>query len=68
MHANSKTTRFPGSIIFCKERPKKLSHSHLYRVLTGERQSQTLVDEYAAWLRKHGLKWPSTAKAKPKAA
>ena len=58
-----KPSRFPGSIVFCKA--TKRSHSHLYRVLTGERVSPLLVNEYAAFLTANKLPWPATAKVKP---
>lgn len=59
-------TKFPGIVVFCTEHDK--DPSHLYRVLTGERQSRSLVECYAAWLKKKKIAWPSTAAVKPKAA
>lgn len=60
-------TRFPGSVIFCREQNPPVSHSHLYRVLTGDRESKRLLSRYAAWLKKNGFQWPQTAIAPPTA-
>jgi hypothetical protein len=43
------------------------THGHLYRVLTGKRQSKTIVDAYAAFLREQKIDWPAAAKVKPTA-
>lgn len=40
-------------------------HSHLYRVLTGDRQSTRLVTAFAEWLAKNGYEWPTSAKVTP---
>lgn len=56
-------TRFPGSCVFAEEHG--VSPGHVYRVLTGERQSIRLTKAYAAFLKKHGLPWPVAAKVKP---
>lgn len=58
-------TRFPGSVLFCRE--NDVTHSHLYRVLMGERQSRSLIAKYSAWLKAHKLTWPAAAKVKPAA-
>jgi DNA-binding Xre family transcriptional regulator len=60
-------TKFPGSVVFCREQNPPITHGHLYRVLTGERQSKSLVKKYAAWLKANGLQWPQAAKVKPAA-
>jgi hypothetical protein len=65
--ANAKTkprvTLFPGSVIFCRQ--EKYSHSHLYRVLLGQRESASIVRKYAAWLESNHLPWPTAAKVSP---
>lgn len=38
---------------------------HLYRVLTGERTSQKIVNAYAAFLEEQSIAWPAAAKVKP---
>ncbi|MFZ2279525.1 MAG: hypothetical protein WAW39_17145 [Prosthecobacter sp.] len=57
-------TKFPGSVVFCAEIGK--DPSHLFRVLTGERTSHSLVEKYATWLKKNKLQWPEAAVVKPK--
>ncbi|MES2596025.1 MAG: hypothetical protein V4662_11845 [Verrucomicrobiota bacterium] len=57
----SRVTRFPGSSIFCRQHG--CTHSHLYRVLLGERKSASLLRDYAAWLDEHQVPWPTEAKA-----
>lgn len=59
-------TKFPGSSVFAKE--ANVNHSHLYRVLLGQRESQSLINRYAVWLRKNNMAWPAAAAVKPKAA
>jgi|GEM_PF-6393589 len=59
-------TRFPGSVVFSREHG--VTQSHLFRVLTGERQSRSLVESYATWLRKNKLPWPVAAVVQPTAA
>lgn len=56
----NQSARFPGSIIVSRE--AGVSHSHLYRVLLGERRSERLVKAYSEWLTKNGLPWPKAAK------
>jgi hypothetical protein len=56
--------KFPGSVVFCAEADK--NPSHLFRVLTGERKSASLVEKYATWLRQRKIPWPAEAVVKPK--
>ena len=46
--SRARTTRFPGSSLAAIE--LGVHRSHLYRVLTGDRQSASLVAGWKAWL------------------
>lgn len=52
-------TRFPGSTVFAREHG--VSHSHVFRVLTGERESTRLLIAFAEWLEARGMPWPAGA-------
>jgi len=56
-------TRFPGSCVFAREHG--CHPSHVFRVLTGERESITMVNAYAAFLKERNVAWPAAAKVKP---
>lgn len=56
---------FPGSIIVSRQ--LGVTHGHLYRVLTGERQSERVLEAYRAFIAERGLPWPKAAKVKPAA-
>jgi hypothetical protein len=56
--------KFPGSVVFSRE--NATTQGHLFRVLTGERKSASLVEKYAAWLSKRRIPWPAEAVVKPK--
>lgn len=43
--------RFPGSSIAAAE--LGVTRQHLHRVLIGERQSETLLERWNAWLKRH---------------
>ena len=58
-------TKFPGLVIFAREVDR--DPTHLFRVLMGDRPSQTLVNGYAAFLRRQNIPWPAAAKVKPAA-
>lgn len=46
-------TRFPGSTLFAKAHD--LCPTHVWRVLSGQRQSAKVINGYAAWAKKNGL-------------
>lgn len=56
-------TRFPGSCVFARK--QGCSPSHVFRVLNGERESLTIVNAYAAFLKERNVVWPEAAKVKP---
>jgi len=43
--------KFPGAYLAAEE--LGVSRSHLHRVLTGERESQTLISRWQGWLKRH---------------
>jgi transcriptional regulator with XRE-family HTH domain len=51
-------TQFPGSSTFAKE--ADLTPSHVWRVLSGERQSAKTLNGYLAWLRANQMSIPRT--------
>lgn len=46
-------TQFPGSSLFAKQ--AGLTPSHVWRVLSGERESARVRRDYAAWCKEHKL-------------
>lgn len=56
-------TQFPGSAVFAKQHG--LSHSHVYRVLKGERQSRSVLQKYSEWCAQKRIPWPTFAPAEP---
>jgi hypothetical protein len=49
---------------FCRE--QEVDRSHLYRVLSGERTSRSLLLRFRDWLKDQGMPWPASAVACPK--
>jgi hypothetical protein len=49
--SKGRLVRFPGSTLAAQD--LGVSRAHLHRVLTGERQSATLVTRWQAWLQLH---------------